>query len=56
MPKLPVLIAGGGTVGLTTAVFLGHHGVPSLVVERRTAPSNHPRALGLSPPHVGVLP
>ncbi|WP_269858985.1 FAD-dependent monooxygenase [Streptomyces sp. RPT161] len=49
MSKLPVLIAGGGTVGLATAVFLGHHGVPSLVVERRTAPSNHPRALGLSP-------
>ncbi len=49
MSKIPVLIAGGGTVGLATAVFLGHHGVPSLVVERRTAPSNHPRALGLSP-------
>ncbi|MEU6262337.1 FAD-dependent monooxygenase [Saccharopolyspora shandongensis] len=49
MSRIPVLIAGGGTVGLALAVFLGHHGVPSLVVERRSAPSNHPRALGISP-------
>jgi 2-polyprenyl-6-methoxyphenol hydroxylase-like FAD-dependent oxidoreductase len=49
MSQLPVVIAGGGTVGLATAVFLGHHGVPSLVLERRDAPSNHPRALGISP-------
>ncbi|MEU4745989.1 FAD-dependent monooxygenase [Actinosynnema sp. NPDC023658] len=45
----PVVIAGGGTVGLATAVFLGHHGVPALVFERRPAPSGHPRALGVSP-------
>jgi 2-polyprenyl-6-methoxyphenol hydroxylase-like FAD-dependent oxidoreductase len=49
MSQFPVVIAGGGTVGLASAVFLGHYGVPSLVVERRTAPSNHPRALGISP-------
>ncbi|AEW98609.1 FAD-dependent monooxygenase [Streptantibioticus cattleyicolor] len=49
MSHVPVVIAGGGTVGLATAVFLGHHGVPSLVVERRPAPSEHPRALGISP-------
>ncbi|MER7079712.1 2-polyprenyl-6-methoxyphenol hydroxylase [Saccharopolyspora kobensis] len=49
MNQYPVVIAGGGTVGLATAVFLGHHGVPSLVVERRAAPSDHPRALGISP-------
>jgi 2-polyprenyl-6-methoxyphenol hydroxylase-like FAD-dependent oxidoreductase len=49
MSHFPVVIAGGGTVGLATAVFLGHHGVPSLVVERRAAPSRHPRALGISP-------
>ncbi|MBW4718622.1 FAD-dependent monooxygenase [Saccharothrix sp. SC076] len=46
---LPVVIAGGGTVGLATAVFLGHHGVPSLVFERRHALSAHPRAMGISP-------
>lgn len=44
-----VVIAGGGTVGLATAVFLGHHGVSSLVLERREALSVHPRALGISP-------
>ncbi|WP_280316337.1 FAD-dependent monooxygenase [Nocardia wallacei] len=49
MSHIPVVIAGGGTVGLATAVFLGHHGVPSLVLERRDAPSIHPRALGVSP-------
>ncbi len=31
----PVLIAGGGPVGLATAVELAHHGVRSVVVERR---------------------
>ncbi|QWF79308.1 FAD-dependent monooxygenase [Amycolatopsis sp. CA-230715] len=49
MSDVPVVIVGGGTVGLSTAVFLGHHGVRSLVLERRKAPSAHPRALGVSP-------
>ena len=43
-----VVIAGGGTVGLATAVFLGRHGIPALVFERRSRPSVHPRALGVS--------
>lgn len=30
-----VLIAGGGPVGLATAVELAHHGIPSIVIERR---------------------
>ncbi|MBB5914502.1 2-polyprenyl-6-methoxyphenol hydroxylase-like FAD-dependent oxidoreductase [Nocardia transvalensis] len=49
MSHVPVVIAGGGTVGLAAAVFLGQHGVRSLVVERRERPSIHPRALGISP-------
>ena len=40
----PVLIVGGSLVGLSTAVFLGHHGVPSLVVERHRGTAIHPRA------------
>ena len=44
-----VLIAGGGSVGLATAVFLAHHGVRAHVVERRAGLSEHPRALGISP-------
>jgi len=31
----PVLVAGGGPVGLATAIELAHHGVPSVVIERR---------------------
>ena len=31
----PVLVAGGGLVGLSAAMFLAHHGVRSLAIERR---------------------
>jgi 2-polyprenyl-6-methoxyphenol hydroxylase-like FAD-dependent oxidoreductase len=40
----PVLIAGGGLVGLSTAMFLAQHGVASLAVERLTETSPLPRA------------
>jgi 2-polyprenyl-6-methoxyphenol hydroxylase-like FAD-dependent oxidoreductase len=40
----PVLIAGGGLVGLSTAAFLAGHGVPSVVVERLRGVSPLPRA------------
>src|SRR4051812_35444482 len=40
----PVIIAGGGLVGLSTAMFLARHGISSLVIERLTAPSTLPRA------------
>ncbi len=39
-----VLIAGGSLVGLSTALFLGLRGVPSLVVERHPGTAIHPRA------------
>jgi 2-polyprenyl-6-methoxyphenol hydroxylase-like FAD-dependent oxidoreductase len=32
---VPVLVAGGGPVGMATALELAHHGVPALVVEPR---------------------
>ena len=41
---VPVVIAGGSLVGLSTALFLGQHGVPSLVVERHRGTAIHPRA------------
>ncbi|TMR20983.1 hypothetical protein ETD86_17165 [Nonomuraea turkmeniaca] len=45
MSMVPVLIAGGGPVGLATAVELAHHGVRSLVVEpRETVSWLRPRA------------
>jgi len=40
----PVLIAGGGLVGLSTAMFLTQHGIASLVIERRRGESTLPRA------------
>ena len=40
----PVVIVGGSLVGLSTAVFLGAQGIPSLVVERHAGTAIHPRA------------
>jgi len=45
---IPVLIAGAGPAGLAAALELGRHGIPALLVERRTALSSHPRATVLS--------
>ncbi|MCC6007938.1 MAG: FAD-dependent oxidoreductase [Rhodobacteraceae bacterium] len=41
---VPVLIVGGGPVGLTLAGELGWRGTPCLLVEERTAPTLHPKA------------
>ncbi|MFV2088259.1 FAD-dependent monooxygenase [Micromonospora sp. LOL_021] len=43
----PVLIVGGGPVGLSTALFLGRHGVRTILIERRDGTSLLPRAPGL---------
>ncbi len=40
----PVLIAGGGLVGLSTAMFLAQHGVAATVIERLRGASALPRA------------
>jgi putative polyketide hydroxylase len=42
--EVPVLFAGGGLVGLSTAVFLAQHGIPSLAIERLKQGSQLPRA------------
>jgi tetracenomycin A2 monooxygenase-dioxygenase len=44
---VPVLVVGGGPVGLSTALFLGRHGVRALLVEKRDGTSLLPRAPGL---------
>lgn len=41
---VPVLIIGGGPVGLSAAILLAHHGVPSLLVERHSGTSIYPKA------------
>jgi FAD binding domain len=45
---VPVLIVGGSLVGLSTALFLGRHGVPSFLVERHPGTAIHPRAAHFS--------
>lgn len=45
---VPVLIVGAGLAGTSTAMFLGLHGVPSLLVERHPSTSNQPKARGQS--------
>ena len=40
----PVLIAGGGLVGLSAAMFLAQHGIRSLAIERRRNVLQLPRA------------
>lgn len=42
--EAPVLFAGGGLVGLSTAMFLAQHGIASLAVERLRGGSPVPRA------------
>jgi 2-polyprenyl-6-methoxyphenol hydroxylase-like FAD-dependent oxidoreductase len=42
--EVPVVLAGGGLVGLSTAMFLAQHGISSLAVERLRRGSHLPRA------------
>jgi 2-polyprenyl-6-methoxyphenol hydroxylase-like FAD-dependent oxidoreductase len=53
--EVPVLIAGGSLVGLSTALFLGSHGVESLVVERHPGTAIHPRAAHFSQRTIELL-
>ncbi|MFF3505757.1 FAD-dependent monooxygenase [Streptomyces sp. NPDC003247] len=52
---VPVLIAGGGLAGLTTALFLGLHGVRPLVVEKHPGTSVVMKARGQYPHTMEVL-
>lgn len=44
---IPVLIVGGGLVGLSTSLFLAHYGARSLLVERHASTTLHPKQFGL---------
>ncbi len=48
MNDIPVLIAGGGPVGMTLALELGRRGVPCLLVEESDRSPTVPRASSLS--------
>lgn len=43
MLQVPVLIAGGGPVGLTLSLELAHFGIQSLVAERNPSTTKHPK-------------
>lgn len=46
--NIPVLIVGGGAAGLSASIFLSHHGIRSLLVERHSSTSIHPRGRGFN--------
>src|SRR3954447_10326006 len=46
--ETPVLIVGGGPVGLALATDLGQRGIECLVVEQGDGPPDHPRATALN--------
>ncbi|MEV4443838.1 FAD-dependent oxidoreductase, partial [Streptomyces sp. NPDC049577] len=46
---VPVLIVGGGYAGLATSLFLAHHGVRSLLVDRHPGVAIQGRARGINP-------
>ena len=43
MLTVPVLVAGGGPVGLTLALCLANHGIRCVLVERNAATTSHPK-------------
>lgn len=53
--QVPVLIVGGGLVGLSAALFLAHQGVRALVIEKHLGTSLHPRARGFHARTVELL-
>ena len=42
--ETPVLVIGGGLAGLSASLFLSHHGVESILVERHGGTSPQPKA------------
>ncbi|WP_459500225.1 FAD-dependent oxidoreductase [Bacillus sp. C1] len=45
---VPVLIIGGGLTGLTSALFLSHHKVDYVLIERHPTTAIHPKAGGIT--------
>lgn len=48
MIEVPVLIVGGGPVGLTTSILLSRYGVASRLVERHPRTAFHPKARNIN--------
>lgn len=54
-PTIPVLVVGGGVVGLSAALFLARQGIVPVLVERHPGTSIHPRAWGWYPRTLELL-
>ena len=50
-----VVIVGGGTVGLCTAVMLARRGISVHILERRSQLNDHPRAFGITDRSAEIL-
>ena len=48
MRHVPVLIVGGSLVGLSASLFLTHHHVPHLLIDKHRGSAAHPRAMGFT--------
>jgi 2-polyprenyl-6-methoxyphenol hydroxylase-like FAD-dependent oxidoreductase len=42
----PVIIVGGGPIGLTMGLLMGRFGIPAVVIERNATTTDHPKARG----------
>lgn len=50
-----VIVVGAGPVGLLAGLRLVERGLRPLLLERRSAPSTHSRAIGVHPPSLEIL-
>jgi 2-polyprenyl-6-methoxyphenol hydroxylase-like FAD-dependent oxidoreductase len=48
MKDVPVVIVGGGPVGLAASILLSQAGIRSLLVERHPGTANHPKARAIN--------
>ena len=53
--EVPVLIVGSSLVGMSTALLLGHHGVPACAVEHHRGTAIHPRAAQITQRSMEIL-
>src|SRR5580700_909334 len=44
--RVPVVIVGGGPIGLTMGLLLGRFGIPAVILERNATTTDHPKARG----------
>ena len=53
--EVPVLVVGSSLVGMSTALLLGHHGIPALAVEHHRGTAIHPRAAQITQRSMEIL-